>query len=415
VRPSKPVVVVIGAGFAGLTASLALRDLGVRVTVLEARDRVGGRVQSVAMGGSLAELGAEWIEVDDETLHGLARRLGVELVEAGIDYRRRTAFGPEGASLEEQDAFLADGRARLQAMSEAELHGQTLGGFIASIPGSNGQRRTLTMRLQGTFGHELGTVALRQAVLAGSFRVHPGPYYRAAAGNRSLADAIAKQLDDVRLQHVVEEIAVDGAHLHIRGVQQERTFDLEADVAIVALPASIVPGIRFGPPLPDDQGRAYAELPFGRAAKLLVATETVPSPRALQNVQTPFWCYVALGEGGTARPVLTSFTGSAEALDALGVPTGDPSAWLARLGEMNPDVEFTGDPLLSSWHDDPFCRGSYSVFDDASLDRADLLARPFGDVVFCGEHTGGAWSGTMEGAARSGVRAAEDARWLLAR
>ena len=95
----RPRVVVIGAGFAGLAAALTLAEAGIGVTVVEARDRVGGRVQSIPVGESIGELGAEWIEVDDETLHGLARALGVRLVEAGIDYRRRTAFGPDGAAV----------------------------------------------------------------------------------------------------------------------------------------------------------------------------------------------------------------------------------------------------------------------------------------------------------------------------
>jgi len=96
---------VVGAGLAGLSAARALGRSGVRATVLEARERVGGRVHSIRLSnGAVAELGAEWIMPGDSALRGLAEELGVELSVAGVDYLRREA--PHGASLEEQDEAL---------------------------------------------------------------------------------------------------------------------------------------------------------------------------------------------------------------------------------------------------------------------------------------------------------------------
>ena len=154
---------------------------------------------------------------------------------------------------------------------------------------------------------------------------------------------------------------------------------------------------------------------MGVASKLVVGTDGPPPPRALQDMDVPFWCYAALGEGGRPREVLTSFAGSPQAQKTLRTAQGDPEPWLARLRALNPDLEFAGEPLMAAWAGDPFARGSYSAFDNASADREAVLAEPVGRIVFAGEHTGGQWSGTMEGAVRSGERAARQVLEAAAR
>jgi Flavin containing amine oxidoreductase len=96
-------VAVVGAGFAGLAAADALRAEGVEVTVLEARDRVGGRVWSVPFAGGVVERGAEFILPQNTTLESLAARFDLPLVRKGTPYGRREPRGEEavpGAELE---------------------------------------------------------------------------------------------------------------------------------------------------------------------------------------------------------------------------------------------------------------------------------------------------------------------------
>ncbi len=92
-------VVVIGAGFAGLAAADALRAGGAEVTVLEARDRVGGRVWSVQFGeGAVIERGAEFILPGYDSMNALAERFGIPLVLKGTPYGRRVPVGEEAVS-----------------------------------------------------------------------------------------------------------------------------------------------------------------------------------------------------------------------------------------------------------------------------------------------------------------------------
>src|SRR6201999_4165729 len=89
-------VVVVGAGFAGLAAADALRARGAEGTVLEARDRVGGRGWGGPVGdGAVVERGAEFILPDYDVMRSLAARFDIPLVLKGTPYGRRTAIGEE--------------------------------------------------------------------------------------------------------------------------------------------------------------------------------------------------------------------------------------------------------------------------------------------------------------------------------
>jgi monoamine oxidase len=409
--PHTPGVAVVGGGFAGLSAAFRLLGWGIPSVVLEARDRVGGRVLTTRLaGGEPAELGAEWIEEHERAVHDLAGRLGLELVLTGVDYRRRQAVGPLAASMDEQEEALRIASTAHDVRSGPG--GESLGAFIQSLPLSEPQRATLVARLQGTYARDLDEVPLRVAQ-RGTFEGGTGRYVRVASGNQSIAVELAQRLPDVRLRHVVESIRVGEDAVHVEGTAPQGAFSLSARAAVVAVPAPLVATLRFDPALPPEVRRAFAELPMGVASKLAVATAGEPPLRALQDVSVPFWCWTALG-GGRTRRVVTAFAGSPQAQVTLATASGDPGPWLERLRALNPDVTLEGEPVLAAWADDPFARGCYSCFDDASWDRRPLLEAPVGRVAFAGEHTAGLSSGTMNGAVESGNRAASWARDLLA-
>jgi monoamine oxidase len=173
--------------------------------------------------------------------------------------------------------------------------------------------------------------------------------------------------------------------------------------------------VRFLPGLPGELAVALAELPMGDASKFAVATKQVPPTRSRQSSELPMWCWSANGADGRARRCVASFAGSSAAQQELGVQEGRVGPWLDALAEMNPDLTFEGEPVMYAWADDPYTLGSYSAWDATSVARREVFTRPVGRVAFAGEHTAGAdHHGTMEGALRSGRRAAEQVAALFA-
>ncbi len=132
-------------------------------------------------------------------------------------------------------------------------------------------------------------------------------------------------------------------------------------------------------------------------------SEPVP-PSATLAVPERFWAWTATGEGDRPQPVVSAFAGSAPALERLELESG-PGAWLEQLARLRPDLPLEpAGAVLSTWDDDPLARGAYTVAIGAA--EAALLRRPHGRLAFAGEYLGGEMAGLMEGALRSGARAA---------
>jgi monoamine oxidase len=162
--------------------------------------------------------------------------------------------------------------------------------------------------------------------------------------------------------------------------------------------------IDFEPLLPPEHREALARLGYGQAAKLFVPLLERPPASAVLAVRERYWTWTAR-VGEEVQPLVSAFSGSQAALDGLGVAHG-PDDWLAAVQRLRPDLALARDGVvLSTWADDPWARGAYSIHRPGGGDDAALTERR-GRLVFAGEHTAGPYAGLMDGALRSGMRAA---------
>jgi monoamine oxidase len=379
--------VVIGAGFAGLAAAAELAEHGADVLVLEARDRVGGRVWSDRVGGAVIERGAEFVLDGYTELTRLAARHGLTLADTGMSYYVRE---PRGVPVDTA-ALQAAGQQVAAAAAQAPDR-RSVAELVGGLDLDPGVAQAVLARVE--ISSAQGAEHLHPQVLEHIAAFAPKPSRRIAGGNQQLATALAGRLGD-RVRLGVPVRALDGtAVLTDAG-------ELAADHVIVTLP---LPLARTLPGIPDWKRVVLERVDVGHAAKLHVALAHVPPPSAVMSVPERFWCWTATDASGAVAPVVNCFAGSPRAVDGL-----DAASWRARLEALRPDLALRGDAVLTTWAGDPWARGAYRA--DGLRTRPgddDLLAAPAGAVHFAGEHTAGAWSGLMEGALRSGLRAAAE-------
>ena len=387
--------VVVGAGLAGLVAADELTRGGVEVVVLEARSRVGGRVWSGRLpNGAVVEMGAEFILLGNTAIRELVDRFGLGLWDKGMHYGRRDPSGGIGTTHEdlavavaEVERALTDGAVRLSVRE-----------FLDGLDIPAGAREAILARVEISSANSAEHVAA--ADLAGVAHIDNEPAPSIAGGNQRLPLALADSLGSaVRLDSPVTAVEW-GERVRVRTDGGE----LDADACVIAVPASVMDHIAFDPPLPTALADRLGQITYGHAAKLFVPLRHPPEPSAVMNVPERYWTWTATGDAGRPQPVVSAFAGSERALDALDVATG-PERWLDSLTGLRGDLELDpGGALLSTWADDPWARAAYSTSPPTSV--AEAVEEPTGPLAFAGEHTAGPYAALMEGAIRSGRRAA---------
>jgi monoamine oxidase len=437
-------VLVAGAGLAGLAAARDLAALGASVTVVEARDRVGGRVWTVrdAFAESQhAEAGGDLIDGAQTEIQALAADLGLPLtriLRSGWGYvrpdhqgrprimRRNVMRGWErlARTVGELGEPYRLAERRWDSPIAAGLARRSVADWLAEIDADEELRATAA-GLRGFFladPEELSLLALVDQ-FATNDRPVPDEMYRIQGGNDRLATALAARLGD-RVKLGTEVVAVSQRGQRIRATlkQGRHVAQMQADYLVFAVPASILRRIPITPALPQPQHEAIVRLRYGRVTKTLLQFSKrfwrVPTrPRAFGS-PLPFGAVWDGNEEQRGQSGVLALLAGGSASDATRqiVDREGPAA-LARslewLGSKRADLTAS---RLVCWDEDPWARGGYAVFDPAfDPDLRAWLARPCGRLFFAGEHTSIAWQGYMNGAVESGRRAAAEVAAVQAR
>jgi monoamine oxidase len=432
-------VIVAGAGLAGLSAARDLERDGAAVIVVEARDRVGGRVHTIRDGfahGQHADAGADLIEDEQEHVLALARSLRLETVRIlrngwgfygpGRRGRRRIVSEPRTflAAAKRLASHIRDFKRADERWDSAvaiALARRSVADWLASGP----RDQALAAGLRGLRGfyladpEELSLLVLVEQFSSGDT---PGDarMFRVRHGNDRLATGIADALRGrVSLNSIVKRITQDRSRVRLTVEEHGRQHQLSADACVVALPASTLRDVEFDPHLPDDQHTAIATLSYGMATRLML------------QFDRRFWKQGRRATAfGTDLPAGAVWDGNEQQRGPAGILTllagGRASAELQTILANDGDagaiaqLNWLGVPgsLLASrtivWEHDAWSRGGYAYFSPSFDPRLRAwLARPAGRVLFAGEHTSLRWQGYMNGAIESGLRAAAEVRAVL--
>lgn len=407
-RPSRGQVVVVGAGMAGLAAARHLVDAGVDVTVLEARERIGGRMWTDTSLGVPIDLGAAWIHgTKGNPLVGLADQAGAATVET--DWDDIVVFDARG----EVDAAAVDDAAQAWERAQHDVDRLTDdAGPAASVQSALARVTDLddplmawsvATDISAEYAADPDELSLKWF---GSESQFDGPDLILPQGYDRLARHLAEGMT-IRRGTEVTRIADDGDGVRLdtsRGV-------VTADRVIVTVPLGVLKAgtITFDPPLPAAKRAAIARLGFGVLDKVVLTFDE------------PFWPRSAdvLGLVGAQQPVPVVVNGLS--FDAGAVLIGLRGGSAARRRETLSDQQSADElraalrapapkgRLVTRWAADPFARGSYSFLAvGSSPDDQEALAEPASDrVLFAGEATQPEHFATVHGAYLSGVREAQ--------
>ena len=436
-------VIVVGAGLAGLTAARRLQEAGYSVLVIEARERVGGRVLNHSLdGGQVVDAGGQFVGPAQRHILGLAAELGVAthpIFTSGLtilefggrrhSYRRVPRLSPLQLVDSGRAIFALERMARRvppdapwRAPRAARADSRTLADWARHNVRTRLGRFAVEAFSRGVLACEPGEVSLLHVLFylrsAGGFRqltetAGAAQQDRFAGGSQLIAIKMAGQIGpgSVRLGAPVSRIeqAPSGVTVHAAGLMAAGRR------AVIAVPPALAGRISYDPPLPADRDQLTQAAPMGSVIKCLAVYDE------------PFWRYAgytgqATSDGPAAQVTFDTGPPAGPPGILLGFVTGAEARRLARAGPVQrraevlasfaryfgPAAARPADYVEHDWTADQWTRGCYGAhFPPGTWTQfGPALRRPAGLLHWAGTETATHWSGYMDGAVQSGQRAA---------
>lgn len=427
-------VIVVGAGMAGLTAANALHHAGVPAVVLEARDRIGGRLHTGDVGGSPVDLGGSWIHTPiGNPMAAWTNQVGVGTRPANV-LLDMVGWDPTRGRID-QDVFQ-----RLMAESW-EAPGEILEQGAQMGPGTTvAEAMDACLARRGGDPVELGWYRALLRALFESDSAAPADSMPAAQPTSNTLEYEGDYLGDMPVGGYVRLVEAMAAGLDIRREWVVASIEVGPTGAVVTsrdgrteigshvlvtLPLGVLQAdsVRFVPDLPEARQAVIDRLGMGQFEKVALRFERpfwseagVPHVFDVSPGSGPRIAVVIGLDDVTGEPVVVGFA-FGSTVGALTIGTVESSADLVMAmlaGATGAPVPQPTAIVRTSWGADPYARGAYAyVKVGSTLDDLDELGRPVaGRILFAGEATSSARCGFADGAMTSGIR---EAKRLLGR
>jgi monoamine oxidase len=448
-RPARVDVILVGAGFAGLTAARDLRRAGKSVIILEADNRVGGRTKPGLVAGERVDIGGQWVGPTQTELLALAAEYGVASIEQYADgdniidinghmarYKGETPALPP-ADLEAFGALVAqlDGYANQIAMPKPWLVDQadawdahTVESWMQTNVTSESVRALMRVLVRAVFSTETGQCSFLYflSYLASAGGLEALISTRGGAQDQLFPDSLWQIADKVAAelrQVLVLEAPVSLIEHDDEGVRVTTAKGVwSGDRVIVTAPPPMAARIDYIPPMPARRDGLTQRMPMGCVIKVVIAYEK------------PFWrdqglSGLVLSDKAEFGPWLDRVTPLTRGGALVGFFDGGPAQdWADRPAEerrakvLSDIALYFGDEALAPtdyleevWTRTPLTRGGYVAVPGPGVLTAfgEALAEPVGRIHWAGTETSDVWVGYVDGAIRSGKRAAAEVLRVL--
>jgi len=459
-------VVIVGGGFAGLSAATRLKEKGRTVAVLEARERVGGRTWTITESDYWIDNGAQWITDSQTRIVELCAKAGVEMI-PGFPAKGKVIFIFQGNrydfEIDENEGewliltrffkenFLSHFNEYLAAEKKlgdmarqvptdtpwkaekaALLDTMTVQTWIDQNIKSDGAKFLLRQFCLSYFASVPADISLLHMLFylnaaGGPAELQTCMNYRLNGGTMQLTEHLAKGLGDaVKLNTPVREIDQSGKNVIVK--TDKGIF--VAKKVIVAISAAITSRIQFFPALPASRVQFQQRAPLGSSIKCHLVYKTpfwepeyngvVMSDKHLLSVvannNPP---QKASAEEGVTRSipgVLGCFIETAKVRDNIDVPEEELKKMVKKAIEeiFKPSIPDMPEPLavyVTNWCNEEWSGGCYSspLPPGVWTGYKNAIREPVKNIFWAGTETSPRWNSYMEGAIRSGERAAEEA------
>lgn len=405
-------VIVLGGGIAGLYSAYLLGKTGSKVVLIEATDRVGGRIRSVAdPSGHVMDLGAEWISSEDKTVKSLVRELGLKLQSAPLQpdlfsgtYKKAGTWDISPKSQEILSKLVSQ-NSKLNTAQQQGLDRISFYNYLIYQGVSPEDLSLLGYRLSLHYGDSIRVLSAQKVL--GDLNQFPQRNARIEGGMESIAKNLVLNIENTEFvfSDPVLSVDQDAAGVTVTTVSGRK---FSGATCICTLPTNQLSAVKWNPDLDKEKLLAALRVRYSQIFKLFLVVKEAPwesSPFAVHSDAAAQFIYDASTKADVSDKVL-GVIANGDRYSVFESSNQDQKIDYVRLtlGRLGLKKELQIQRLYSTEPSKDYVPNGIATFPPGSFGSEINLRKPFDRIFFAGEHTGEI-TGTVEAALSSAIKA----------